>query len=59
MIEINDENQIKIVSNIAPSKSISKKDAVVHLENSWQRISEDLVIEAWNAAILSKFKDEI
>ena len=45
MIDIIYETQIKIVSNIAPIKPISKKDAIVQLENSWQRISEDLVIE--------------
>ncbi|KAK8864948.1 hypothetical protein M9Y10_010475 [Tritrichomonas musculus] len=45
-----DEGELK--KRVKPIILMSKKGAVAMLECSWNRITEDLIIEAWNEAII-------
>lgn len=44
-----DEGEFKKI--VKPNIPMSKKEAVAMLECSWNRITEDLIIDAWNEAI--------
>lgn len=44
-----DEGELKKI--VKPNILMSKKEAVAILECSWNRITEDLIIDAWNEAI--------
>lgn len=52
-----DKTAIKLKETVGPSKPMTRMEAVVYLEKSWERITSELVLEAWNESIANKIAD--